>query len=619
MKNYYNIIVIGGGHAGIEASAAGANMGLKVALITMSKESIGRMSCNPAVGGTAKGHLVREIDSLGGVMGRLADRTGIQFKMLNRSKGPAVWSPRCQSDRELYSIEAQKELERIPNLEIIEGIVTKLLIKDRKIYGVELNGNEIYSDTVIIAAGTFLNGVMYTGRNKTEGGRYQEPKVSGLTEMLQEVGFVSGRLKTGTPPRLNKHTIDFASLEEQRGDDDPQFFSYLTTGYHLPQISCYVTYTNQKTHDILREGFVDSPLFTGMIKGVGPRYCPSIEDKIYRFSDKEKHHLFLEPDGLNSDLIYVNGFSSSLPAEIQLKALRTVPGLEKVEMVRPGYAVEYDFFPPYQIDLNLETKLIEGLYFAGQINGTSGYEEAAAQGIMAGINAALKVLGKDPLILKRNEAYIGVLIDDLVNKGTEEPYRIFTSHAEYRLNLRQDNADRRLMKYGYELGLIPSWAYKRVLAKEEEIQKIINWSNQVFLKPEEANPILNKYNSSPITQNESISKLVKRKNVRLDELLKVSDYNSKIDKKILNEAIFQAEIELKYEGYIKRQNEEISKFLSNEKIAIPKDFDYSKIKSLSMETREKLEKIRPTSLGQASRISGIRVTDLSILLVHLKG
>jgi tRNA uridine 5-carboxymethylaminomethyl modification enzyme len=627
MKSY-DLIVVGGGHAGIEGAVAAAKMGCSVAVITMDKNGFGRMSCNPAIGGSAKGHLVHEIDALGGVMGLIADRTGIQFRTLNKSKGPAVWAGRSQNDRELYSAEASRVVQSTPNLEIIEDSVIEAFEENRKIKGVKTaKGVEYGCKALIVCSGTFLNGLMYTGLNAFKGGRYGEPPAVGLTESLVNMGFEAGRLKTGTPPRLKKDSINWDVLQEQPGDNPPQPFSLRTPPDEFPyqpQLSCYITYTDIEVHKILEKGFERSPLFTGIIKGRGPRYCPSIEDKIYRFSDKDRHQLFLEPEGLNSDLIYINGFSTSLPEEIQLEALRKIKGLEEVEMVRPGYAVEYDFFPPYQVDLTLETKLIEGLYFAGQINGTSGYEEAAAQGLIAGINAALKIQGRPEFVLKRSEAYIGVLIDDLVDKSTDEPYRMFTSRAEHRLVLRQDNADRRLMKYGFQFGLIPENLYNDLKGREILITKSKDFLENTKIHPDEINPLLESIGSSQLNNSEQIAKVLKRPEVKIDELLKrlsINHAENKLIKELLNnpKALLQVEIEIKYEGYIQRQFELIEKMEKMEDLLIPSNFNYNNLKAISAEGREKLSRVRPRSIGQASRISGVSPSDISVLLVYLKG
>ncbi|HEX9253060.1 MAG TPA: tRNA uridine-5-carboxymethylaminomethyl(34) synthesis enzyme MnmG [Ignavibacteriaceae bacterium] len=621
----FDVIVVGGGHAGIEAASAGARMGCSVGLVTMDRYALGRMSCNPAIGGTAKGHLVREIDALGGVMGQIADQTGIQFRMLNKSKGPAVWSPRCQSDRKLYSEEAYRKISQTQNLEIVEESAVDVIAEDGKVVGIKTqSGEEILCKALILSSGTFLNGLMHTGLNKTSGGRFGEQPALGITESLAKLGFDYGRLKTGTPPRLKKDSINWEILEEQPGDENPQPFSHQTDMSNfpfLPQVSCHITYTDPLVHKILEKGFAASPLFTGLIKGVGPRYCPSIEDKIVRFSDKERHQLFLEPEGLDSDLIYLNGFSSSLDADIQLEALHKIVGLENVEMVRPGYAVEYDFFPPHQVDLTLETKLIKGLYFAGQINGTSGYEEAAAQGLVAGINAALKIQGKPEFVLKRSEAYIGVLIDDLVTKSTDEPYRMFTSRAEHRLLLRQDNADRRLMKYGYEFGLIPKNLYDNVDNREKTIIDGINYCHTKKYHARDINQFLINSGSNEIDSTETISKLCKRPEFNLKQLLEINGTANDLEAVALlqdEKALEQAEIEIKYEGYILRQHEAAGKLEKYESTKIPLDYDFSKIKQLSTEGKEKLNKVKPRSIAQASRISGVTPSDISILLVYLK-
>ena len=621
----FDIIVIGGGHAGIEASIAAAQMGCSVGLVTMDKNAIGRMSCNPAIGGSAKGHLVHEIDALGGFMGVLADKTGIQFRVLNKSKGPAVWAGRCQSDRKLYSQEAVNLITSFNNLEIIEDSILEIYEENKRIsYVKTISGNELKCKTLIICSGTFLNGLMHTGLTSLKGGRYGEKPALGLTESLINMGFSSGRLKTGTPPRLKKESINWEILEEQKGDEKPNPFSLRTSKKQfpfLPQVSCHITYTDRVVHSILEKGFNQSPMFTGLIEGVGPRYCPSIEDKIVRFSDKLRHQLFLEPEGLDSDQIYLNGFSTSLPAEIQYEAIQKIKGLENAEIVRPGYAVEYDYFPPYQVDLTLETKLIKGLYFAGQINGTSGYEEAAGQGIIAGINAALQIQKRPEFILKRSEAYIGVLIDDLVSKSTNEPYRMFTSRAEHRLLLRQDNVDRRLLKYGYEFGLISKELFNEMKEREVLITTGRELLSKTKILPNQINILLETKNLSEIENSETIEKLVKRPELSLKEILnmlKSEDsvmYSNLFNKEGLLE---QLEIEIKYEGYIKRQEDLVVKTEKLEKMLIPLNFNYNNLKTISTEGREKLTKIKPHSIGQASRISGVTPSDISVLLVYLK-
>lgn len=617
ISEIYDVIVVGAGHAGCEAAAAAANLGSKTLLVTMNMQTIGQMSCNPAMGGIAKGQIVREIDAMGGYSGIIADKSAIQFKMLNLSKGPAMWSPRTQNDRMLFAEEWRLALENTPNLDFFQDMVKQLIVENNKVTGVVTSlGIEIKAKSVVLTNGTFLNGLIHVGDKQLGGGRMGEPRAFGITEQLVSLGFEAGRMKTGTPPRVDGRSLDYSKMEEQKGDENPQKFSYLDTPKLTKQLSCHIVYTNETVHDILREGFDRSPMFNGTIQSLGPRYCPSIEDKINRFAERNRHQLFVEPEGWKTVEIYVNGFSSSLPEDVQIKAMKHIPGFENVKVFRPGYAIEYDYFPPTQLKHTLETKLIDNLYFAGQINGTTGYEEAAGQGLIAGINAHNKVHEKDEFILNRDEAYIGVLIDDLITKGTEEPYRMFTSRAEYRLLLRQDNADIRLTEKAYHLGLAKEERLRKVEAKISESQSLEEFLRETSLKPGIINPILESADSRPVDQAYRAAQILTRPNITLEKLDEI-DFIKEVSSQYNNEVREQAEINIKYKGYIEKEKENVAKLNRLENIKIPEDFDYTSLSSLSAEAKQKMSNVRPKTIAQAGRISGVSPADINVLLVYL--
>ena len=618
MYKEYDVIVVGAGHAGCEAAHSAAQMGSKVLLVTMNMNTIAQMSCNPAMGGVAKGQIVREVDALGGMSGIISDKTMIQFRMLNRSKGPAMWSPRCQSDRMRFAEEWRMYLEQNQNVDFWQEMVSGLLIEDNKVVGVKTQMDiEFKAKSVVLTNGTFLNGLIHIGEKNFGGGRTSEARSTGITEQLVSIGFEAGRMKTGTPPRVDGRSLDYSKMEEQKGDENPSKFSYSETEALKTQRSCWITYTNQEVHDVLKTGFDKSPMFAGRIKGLGPRYCPSVEDKINRFADKDRHQIFVEPEGWNTVEMYVNGFSTSLPEDVQYEALKKIPGFENVRMFRPGYAIEYDFFPPTQLKSTLETKLVENLFFAGQINGTTGYEEAACQGLMAGINAHQKAQGLEEFVLNRSEAYIGVLIDDLINKGTDEPYRMFTSRAEYRTLLRQDNADIRLTEKGYRIGLASEKRLNNVKVKIEKAAELINKLKLVKVSPNEVNDKLEEFGTATLREKVSLWSLLRRPNIEIKDLRTLTDDVENLFAEYKEDVLEQAEINVKYESYIEKEQLMVNKLQRLENLNIPADFDYMQVKTISIEGRQKLTKIRPQTIGQASRISGVSVSDVSVLMVYM--